>query len=132
MAPDDLFDPRPEGSDAPVAGFYQWLRHGRPAVPVRIWFGPPLDPETGEEMDRSWRWQMLAAGRPVVALEEDRDGPFDPVWADVWPQVSHDPIPPSEYEFLIATIRHAESYDPDSPFAKPFRKIDLRSATLPF
>lgn len=36
--------------------------------PCRIWYGPPLDPETGEELDRSWRWQATLAGEEV-ALE---------------------------------------------------------------
>lgn len=115
-----------------MAGWYQWLRRGRPAQPVRIWFGPPSDPETGEEMARSWRWQMLVSGRPVVAVAEDREDPFDPVWADVWPQVSADPIPRAEYEFLLATIEHARLHDPNSPFARPERKINLMTATLPY
>lgn len=132
MSPDDLFNPRPDATDAPVEGYFAWRRVGRPDQPVRIWFGPPCDPDTGEEMDRGWRWQMLVNGEPVPTLEDERAHPYDPIWSDVWPQVSADPIPRSEYEYLLASIRHAQEHDANSPFARPSRKIDLMTATLPF
>src|SRR3546814_11112653 len=52
---------RDQGGTAPlVEGFYllNLNRARRVSIPVRIWFGPPLDPETREEMDRAPRWQI--------------------------------------------------------------------------
>jgi hypothetical protein len=60
----------------PVAGMYEIYRsdderwHG-----VKIWFGAPIDPETGEELDRSPRWQ-------ATVDEEDTD--IHNVWPTVW------------------------------------------------
>ena len=47
----------PEGygvdAENPTAGYYRTrLRSGGVQVGVYIWFGPPFDPETGEELDR--------------------------------------------------------------------------------
>ena len=52
---------REQGGAAPlVEGFYllNLNRARRVSIPVCIWFGPPLDPETREEMDRAPRWQI--------------------------------------------------------------------------
>ena len=51
------FDP-----DQPIAGYYRFrMRSGGAFCGVRIWHGQPLDPETGEELDRSLRWNALLA-----------------------------------------------------------------------
>ena len=79
------------GLDAsiPEAGFYRMrLRSGAVPCGVRIWHGPPHDPDTGEEMDRSWRWQAEANGDPV-----DID--------DVWPpRRGFSSIDQAEYRLL--------------------------------
>ena len=51
--------------NTPVAGYYAFEMSER-SVPhvARIWFGAPLDPVTGEEMDRSHRWQATRNGKP--------------------------------------------------------------------
>src|SRR3546814_16998233 len=57
---------RDQGGTAPlVEGFYllNLNRARRVSIPVRIWFGPPLDPETREEMERAPRWQIPEIGR---------------------------------------------------------------------
>lgn len=41
--------------------FKDWL-------PVLLWFGAPIDPVTGEEMDRSHRWQCWVAGKEEEPL----------------------------------------------------------------
>ena len=47
--------------ETPQAGWYAFrLVAGGHKVAVRIWFGAPHDPVTGEEMDRHWRWQATA------------------------------------------------------------------------
>lgn len=134
MGHDDLFDPNPQFTDAPRAGFYQLLLRGRPPQPVRIWFGPPTDPDTGEEMDRSPRWQMLVNGQPALLAEEDRN-PLEveraKLWTDVWPRCAGAPIEEAEYAYLVASIEHARQHEPDNPFSRPGRRIDLDTAAMP-
>jgi hypothetical protein len=132
---EDLFDPSPEGADAPRPGLFQLYRRGRPEQPVKIWFGPPLDPLTRQPLERSHRWNMLLNDEPVSAdptFREPEGDPYAPWWGDVWPQCSGSPIAPGHYAYLVASIRHARQHDPEHPFARPDRKIDLRTAPLPF
>lgn len=105
--------------DVPVAGYYRMrLRKGGMHVAVRIWYGPPLDPETGEEMDRSWRFQAEINGRYD---EIDR----------VWPTCAGDPIDEAEARYLIERQRWGEANAPDSPQANPHRKVNLLTAPIP-
>jgi hypothetical protein len=70
----------------PAEGYYRFrLRSGSVFGGVRIWYGAPLDPVTGEELDRSWRWQALFNGEPI---DLDR----------VWPTCAGDPITEDEYQ----------------------------------
>lgn len=106
--------------DTPIAGFYQMkLRSGGVMVGVRIWHGPPLDPLTGEELDRSWRWQASINGRPA---ELD----------DVWPKCAAEPIDEQEHAYLTERQRWAEAHAPESPQANPKQRVDLLTAPLPF
>ncbi len=117
--PVEAFDPDRE-ADAPVAGFYKTkLSKGGHPVGVRIWFGPPLDPVTGEEMDRSHRWQAHANGR---AIDLDR----------VWPFCGRHQIDEREYRYLAELQTWAERNAPDSPQANPHRRINPLTAPLPF
>jgi hypothetical protein len=103
----------------PAAGHYRMrLVKGGPAVGVRVWHGPPHDPHTGEEMDRSWRWQAEINGEPA-------DIGF------VWPACGREPIPAAEYAYLTEMARWAQRNAPASPAANPRRKIDLIAAPLP-
>jgi hypothetical protein len=43
MDPHDVFSPRPDAADRPVEGYYAVDRRGKVGLPVRIWFGPPID-----------------------------------------------------------------------------------------
>lgn len=56
-------------------------------LPIKIWYGPPHDPDTGEEMDRSWRWQCLLDGK-----EAD--------WYDIWPPTAA--VSETKYEMMLA------------------------------
>lgn len=103
----------PVHPDEPQAGFYRGrLVKGGPWVPIRIWFGAPLDPLTGEELDRSHRWQA------------ERNGEFVEVDA-VWPFCAADAINEAEYRYLLATNQWAAEHAPDAPEAAPRQKIDL-------
>lgn len=106
-------------ADEPVVGFYRvrMVRNG-PWVPVRIWRGPPIDPDTGEELDRSWRYFAERDGKLV---EVDR----------VWPWCGRHPISEQEFQFLRQRSEHARHFRPDDPHANPRQSIDLLSAPIP-
>ncbi|HUD92304.1 hypothetical protein [Sphingobium sp.] len=116
--------PQAAGIDVekPVAGYFRF-RLGRDTVRggVRIWFGPPHDPVTGEEMDRSWRWQAEFDGEPI---DFDR----------CWPACAKDPISEADYCAMINRRAWARQHAPDSAYATPTATIDLlsRSHPLPF
>ena len=106
--------------DQPVAGFFKMrMVSGGAFVGVRLWNGPPKDPVTGEELDRSWRWQAEANGSPVN-LER------------VWPRCARDPISATEYAYLAARQDWAATNAPDSALADPRRKLDLLNLPLPY
>jgi hypothetical protein len=108
------FDP-----DRPVAGFYRTkLRRGAVPVGIRIWFGVPLDPVTGEELDRSPRWQATANGR-YIDLER------------VWPGCADEPIDEAEHRYLCSLQAWGEQHAPDAPHADPTRAVDLLTAPIP-
>jgi hypothetical protein len=95
------------------------LRSGAAPVGIRIWFGQPYDPVTGELMDRSLRWQAEANGEPI-ALEQ------------VWPRCAREPIDEREYRFLTERAAWARENAPTSPHANPHRPIDPMTAPPPF
>ncbi len=55
---------------------------------VRIWYGPPFDPDTGDELDRSHRWMAIQDGYEI--------DPFE-----VWPWCCHRPITTERYCELL-------------------------------
>lgn len=96
----------------PIAGFYQTkLVRGGPWVAVRIWFGPPLDPVTKEELDRSHRWQAMRDGKLL-----------DDVFR-VWPYVVGHEIDEARYNFLLKKADWSVKNDPASPEASPTTPI---------
>lgn len=106
----------------PKAGFYRHkLRSGGVVGAVHIWFGPPHDPVTGEEMDRSHRWQAEFLGEYVE---------FD----DVWPACAGEEVDEPEYRALIARKEWAKRNVPNSAYANPRRRYDPLSTreALPF
>lgn len=103
----------------PTAGFYRHkLRSGGIVGGVRIWFGPPHDPVTGEELDRSHRWQAEFDGQPVD---------FD----DVWPACAGSPISETDYRAYVARRAWAAENAPTSAFANPKRRYDPLSTNNP-
>ncbi len=101
--------------DRPVAGFYQMrLVRGGPLVPVRIWFGEPFDPCTGEWCERSHRWRAAIDGEQVS------------IWR-AWPSCSGRPISEGDYRFMRAMSAHARTYEPGLPQANPLKPIDLNA-----
>ena len=106
-------------SDAPRAGYYRSRQVRRGAwTAVRIWYGPPLDPITGEELDRAPRWQATRWGRECLFYCPGFPGhcggviaPGDDVIA--WPWAGRWPIDQAEYDAMMAEWRSfGEVYDP--------------------
>lgn len=132
----DLYNPNPTGADALVEGYY--LRRGRSGridIPVRVWFGPPQDPDNRNLiLDRAQRWQIEING----GLYGDPDQPvFIDRWpvehySDVWPLGEHSRITRDEYEYRVARADHAALYDPTDPFGVTGGRIDPMTCTLPF
>lgn len=105
--------------DQPVAGFYRLrLGQGTVAVGVKVFHGPPLDPITGEELDRSWRWQAHADGEPI---DFDR----------VWPACIRNPISEQDYRRFLSRKAWAREHAPDSAYAETGRKVDHLSNNTP-
>jgi hypothetical protein len=103
----------------PQAGWYRFrLRSGGIRGAVRIWHGPPHDPVTGEELDRSWRWQAEYLGEPI---DFDR----------CWPTCASEPITEIDYNRLCLRADWARNHAPDSAYADPSRKHDALSAQSP-
>lgn len=120
------------GADALVEGYYLILRRraNRVDMPVRIWFGAPID-ENGEELDRSPRWQLAVCGMLIDAPVK-----IGGIWiesiADVWPGCAAAPITAADYAFRIARQGWAAANDPGDPFGTPAGHIDPMTAPLPF
>ena len=111
-----------EGFDAstPIAGYYRMkLRSGGVRGVVKLVYGPPLDPVTGEELDRSWRWQAFFNGE-MIDVER------------AWPGCAADPTTEEHYQRAIARQSWAQESAPDSAYADPRKKLDLLSSPLPF
>jgi hypothetical protein len=107
-------------TDEPVAGFYK-LRRGAASVyrPIAIWYGPPFDPVTGDELDRSPRWQAMFLGRLIWDL------------GLVWPYCAADRIDRLEYDYLLERARWASEHDPADPFGTASGRVDWDRATPP-
>lgn len=108
--------------DEPIEGYYRHrLRSDGVRGAVRIWYGPPLDPVTGEELDRSWRWQATMNGEPI---DFDR----------CWPACASDPLSAEEYNYLIQRNDWAKRHAPESGYADARKKHDLFdiNSPLPF
>jgi hypothetical protein len=107
------FDP-----DVPVAGFYRTrLVKDGPPVALRIWFGNPRDPSTGDEMDRAPQWFATMNGTQVVEA------------ARFWPGCAADPISFGDY---LHICRRSATLDPADPYFDPTKPIDKSIAPPPF
>lgn len=129
----DAFTRIQTGADALVEGHYLIIlaRSRRVDIPVRVWFGPPCDPDTGEEMDRSPRWQVKV-GFDMLAGEPVRVGPLRiEALSDIWPACARNPIDEAEYRYRMERASWAAQYDPEDPHGTVGGRIDPMTARLP-
>ena len=109
-----------QGISKPTAGYFRHkIRGGSVAVGVRIHFGPPLDPITGEELDRSWRWMA------------DVNGEYFDDFDRCWPGCTGEPITDQEYRRFCTRQEWARKAAPDSSYAQPGRRYDPLSTSTP-
>lgn len=120
------------GADPLIEGYYL-LRAGRGTrvdIPVRVWFGAPLD-DDGEELDRSHRWQIQVG----FQLLEELPMRVGAVWfnevTDVWPTCLRWPIDEAEFRFRLERASWAGNYDPNDPHGTIGGRIDPMTCTLP-
>lgn len=129
----DRFTRDQGGADPLVEGYYliDLSRAGRLSIPVRIWFGAPLDPETREELDRSPRWQIqigfqLLDDEPLaiggIRIQE---------LTDVWPRCARFPIDYVDWKYRLERTSWAVDNDVDDAFANPGGRIDPMTCSLP-
>jgi hypothetical protein len=107
--------------EKPIAGYYRMrLGSGTIKAAIRVWWGPPLDPVTGEVLDRSYRWQALANGK-YVPLER------------VWPVCASDPITLPDYDYMLKRREWAQEHAPQSAYAtgKKYDPLDHHNP-IPF
>lgn len=89
-------------------------------MPARFWHGPPLDPVTGDLLDRSPRWQAELCGRP-----------YDGDILELWSRCAAHPIGPSEHDYLLAIYLHATRHEPDMAEASPREPVNwLKMPTI--
>lgn len=106
--------------DTPTAGYYRMkLRSGGALAGIRIWYGPPADPVTGEPLDRSWRWQAEANGE-IIDIER------------VWPRCADAAISEAEYRVHCAKQDWAREHAPGSALADPRRRHDPLTSQVRF
>lgn len=119
------FGPRYIGDPQP--GFFQIkLVKGGVVVGARIRFAPQVDPDTGEELDRSWYWHGEING---WIDKRCAPAPTERVWR-IW--LGGERISQPKYEWLVADRAWAAQYAKDTPEARPWRPVDWSTVPLPF
>lgn len=100
----------------------QLVKRG-PYVPLKLWYSEPIDPLTGQRLERPAMWRAVRNGREVpiwdVIIEFDGQRFRNP------PAVYGDPITKEEYEYYDSLNKWAREHAPDTPEAKPRDPIDL-------
>lgn len=129
-----MFDADQSGPDGFVEGYYLYRRDhaGMVPIPIRVWFGSPLDPLDGTELDRSPRWQIAIRGK----IYGSEDPPFlggyevdEERLFRLWPKCQRWPIDADEYQFHIDRHVWARDNDENDPFGGDIR-VDPMTAPL--
>ena len=95
------------------------LVKGGPFVAAELCYGPPCDPITGEELDRSWRWSVLLNGESYT--------PDDPRLSDdmVWRVAASRMTTRADHNHMVRVARWCGGSAPGLPEANPRRSVDL-------
>lgn len=108
--------------DLPEAGFYVMpFKSGGALCAVRIWHGYPLDPITGEELDRSPGWHFDLNGEYQLASIER-----------VWPKCADKKVTKHKYDTVLRRAAWAKKNLPDSAIANPQKASNPLTSALQF
>lgn len=125
------YTPEQRGYKAPVQKRQAWdtphffrVKYTRGGAPcgLKVWFGPPADPVTGELLDRSPRWQVHFNGKEFDEPERFLLH-FEP---DGTPVIVGEIITESEYSYLTALHEYAINHDATMPEADVTKPVNLR------
>lgn len=117
----------PRNLDKPEPGYYRMrLVKGGALVACAIVYGPPNDPETGEPLDRSWRWSALIDGQEAGEPDHQPTANIEWIWT------SGEQIDRETYDLMLAQATWDRTYAPKAPAATPRRAIPLNDMPLPF
>jgi hypothetical protein len=105
-------------SDAPQYYAVKFVTGG-PRCGCKVWYGAPLDPITGEPLDRAPRWHCEINGQ----LQDDPHRIIMLVGNVGY--VKGEQIDQAEYEYLLSVRAWAVENDPSQPEASPREAIDL-------
>lgn len=107
-----------------TARFYAMtLTRGGARVPVKVWFGRPVDPITGELLERpaTWRCQIDGQDDAIEACMIEIDGVTNE------PVIKGETIDEDEYTYLLQRNTWAREHEPESPHANPRKRIDMNA-----
>lgn len=129
----DRFTEAQGGADPLISGYYllNLTRARRVSIPIRIWFGAPLDPETREEMDRAPRWQ-IQVGFELLDDEPLKIGGIriDEL-SDIWPSCARSPIDAVDWEYRLERADWAAYHDEADAYSQLGGRIDPMTCSLP-
>ena len=107
--------------DLPEAGIYiTRMRSGAALCALRIWYGAPLDPVTGEELDRSHGWNARLNEHENVDIER------------VWPGCAADRASLAKYDAIVLRAKWAREHAAGTALANPYRKASPLEEPLLF
>lgn len=121
------------GADPLIEGYYliRLDRSRRVSIPVRIWFGAPCDPETGEELDRAPRWQIKIGFQLLDDQPLNIGGVRINELIDVWPTCARNPIDEIDWRFRLERAEWATDHDDSDPYSQLGGRIDPMTCSLP-
>ncbi len=97
------------------------LVKGGPFCGLKVWYGVPIDPITGEtliERPAIWRAEVNGEQMPINDVA--------PQFADGTGHVTRDGmISESEYLYYCNVTKWAVAYSPNDPYATPRKTIDM-------
>ena len=111
------------------------MTKGGVRVPLKVWHGHPIDPDTGETLtERPAIWRGIRDGEPCDmyprngggCIIEYGNGPDQP------PIIMGEEIDEDEYEYLTQLNAYKRAYEPNSPEANPRKAVDLLTTPIPW
>jgi hypothetical protein len=94
------------------------LAKNAPEVGCLVAYGPPIDPLTGETLDRSYRWSVWINGKEV----HNSPAQYDRL-------LIGRVITEAYYRWLLADRAWARQHAPDSPEANPRQRVEKPTKT---